>query len=268
MIRQRGPAKEVMATAQARRFFPAWEPPAARPVIVASGEKTMSGTKNIKLSVIDPSTLSRAGLVSLLRAMGFTDVREAASVAEIQVGAARGDSDVVLVDLSLGAGDVRQIVQAVAERAPGAKVVFLAQDLDIALLGACFAAGASGYLLKDISRDALQGTLNLVAAGEKVFPSALALQMAGLVSKLCERRAVPPGPQPGNLSEREIDILRCLVTGYPNKTIAANLAIAESTVKVHLKRILRKTHASNRTQAAIWAVENGFAANTDLDRPA
>jgi len=228
----------------------------------------MSGMKEIKLTVIDQSTLSRAGLVSLLRAMGFSDVREAASVAELPYGEVGGEGEVVLVDLSLGADEVRQIVQDIAARAPDSKVVFLAQDLDIGLLGACFAAGACGYLLKDISRDALQGTLHLVAAGEKVFPSALAPQMAALVNKFGERRASAPNRHPGNLSEREIDILHCLVTGYPNKTIAANLAIAESTVKVHLKRILRKTHASNRTQAAIWAVENGFAATAELERSA
>jgi two-component system nitrate/nitrite response regulator NarL len=223
----------------------------------------------IKLSVIDPSTLSRAGLVSLLRAMGFESVEEAAGIAEFErSGEAQSSPDVILVDLSLGAGDVRQIMREIEARAPQCKVVFLAQELDIALLGACFAAGACGYLLKDISSDALQGTLRLVAAGEKVFPSALALQMAGLVNKLGERRMSAARLNAGNLSEREIDILRCLVTGYPNKIIAANLAIAESTVKVHLKRILRKTRASNRTQAAIWAVENGFAGNAELDRSA
>jgi two-component system, NarL family, nitrate/nitrite response regulator NarL len=223
----------------------------------------------IRLCVIDPSTLSRAGLVSLLRAMEFGNVDEAASVAELeQAGDARPSPDVVLVDLSFGAGDVAQTMAEIGAWAPHCKVVFLAQELDIALLGACFAAGASGYLLKDISRDALQGTLRLVAAGEKVFPSALAVQMAGLVNRFGERRMSSAKLHTGNLSEREIDILRCLVTGYPNKTIAANLAIAESTVKVHLKRILRKTHASNRTQAAIWAVENGLAATADLDRSA
>lgn len=222
-----------------------------------------------RLSVIDPSTLSRAGLVSLLRAMGFAIVAEAACIAELKRGdAGRSVPDLVLVDLSLGGGDVAEIMREIESWAPHCKVVFLAQALDMALLGACFAAGASGYLLKDISRDALQGTLSLVTVGEKVFPSALAFQMAGLVTRFGERRFDATKLEAGNLSEREIDILRCLVTGYPNKIIAANLSIAESTVKVHLKRILRKTRAANRTQAAIWAVENGLGGASGLDRRA
>ena len=71
----------------------------------------MSGTREIKLIVIDQSTLSRAGLVSLLRAMGFCDVREAASVAELPYDEVGGEGEVVLVDLSLGADEVRQIVR-------------------------------------------------------------------------------------------------------------------------------------------------------------
>ncbi len=221
----------------------------------------------VRLGVIDPSTLSRAGLVSLLRTMGFADIADTASVTEMKHAADPSKPpELLLLDLSLGPGDIAAAMCEIEACMPGCKVVFLAQTLDLAVLGACFAAGASGYLLKDISREALQGTLGLVAVGEKVFPSALALHMAGLAEKFGERRTSGAKLAAGILSEREIDILRCLVTGYPNKTIAANLSIAESTVKVHLKRILRKTRASNRTQAAIWAVENGLADTEDAAR--
>ena len=64
-----------------------------------------------------------------------------------------------------------------------------------------------------------------------------------------------------NLSEREIEILRCLILGYANKVISRRLDISEATVKVHVKAILRKLRVSNRTQAAIWAVKRGLEAH-------
>jgi two-component system, NarL family, nitrate/nitrite response regulator NarL len=214
---------------------------------------------SINLAVIDPNTLFRAGLVSLLSAMGFGSVEEVASVQELQRAADnRAVPDIVLIDLSRGIDDIDEAMHQVEAWAPGAKVVFLANELDVERLGTCFASGAFGYLLKDISRNALQESLRLVSVGEKVFPSRLASLMAGLASRLRDPGLNAARLRACNLSDREIEILRCLVSGQPNKVIAANLDIAESTVKVHLKSILRKTRAGNRTQAAIWALEQGL----------
>lgn len=225
--------------------------------------------EKIRVGVINSNALSREGLASLLTGMGFGSVQGAAGVQDLkQLADGHPMPDVVLVDLSRSVGDVIATMNAIKVWSPTTKVVFLLQELDVELLGACFGAGAFGYLLKDISRAALEETLKLVCAGEKVFPSSLALQMGALASKFGDRTHTLAQLRAGGLSEREIDILRCLVIGHGNKTIAANLNIAELTVKVHLKRILRKTHACNRTQAAIWALEHGLIGQVELDRSA
>ena len=96
-----------------------------------------------------------------------------------------------------------------------------------------------------------------MCAGEKVFPSKLAALIPDLISKLGNPRASKGELEDSRLSDRELDILRCLTNGQTNKVIAKNLNIAESTVKVHVKRILQKIHASNRTQAALWGAARG-----------
>jgi two-component system nitrate/nitrite response regulator NarL len=212
----------------------------------------------VEVAVVDSNNLVRGGLVSLLSAMGFSRVEESASINELtQPAAGRAAPEIVLSDLPRGVDEAADAIRRIGAWAPEAKVVFLANDLDIELLSACYAAGVFGVLMKNISREALLESLRLVGAGEKVFPSRLASLLPGLFNHIGETRlnGVKKLDNCG-LSEREIGILRCLINGQSNKVIATNLEIAESTVKVHLKSILRKTGARNRTQAAIWALDH------------
>lgn len=122
-----------------------------------------------------------------------------------------------------------------------------------------FAANIDALILKDISCDGLIGALRLTVAGEKVYPTCMLSQV----------QAHPDMPavncnQPANnvypcLSRQELKIVHCLANGQPNKVIAQYLDITESTVKVHVKTILRKMGAANRTQAAIFAISQGIA---------
>lgn len=113
--------------------------------------------------------------------------------------------------------------------------------------------------MKEISCDPLAGALRLTALGEKVLPSQMAGSLASAPSCAISRRW-DTGATGTNLSAREVDILRCLVDGEPNKVISRRLSIADATVKVHIKAILRKLRVRNRTQAAIWAVGRGLTA--------
>ena len=206
------------------------------------------------VAVLASRPLFRAGLCSLLRAMDFDPVREASDAEELrrQLGEdKRICPELLLIDLSetvVSAGDVR-------EWAPITKVVLLAADLDLELLSEYFAGGASGYLLKKISGTAFEESIRLVLAGEKVLPSRLVTVMPRIGVSWQPKSKV--GLE--QLSNREIDILRCLANGQSNKTTADTLGIAESTVKVHVKRILQKIHAANRTQAALWGAARGLA---------
>jgi two-component system, NarL family, nitrate/nitrite response regulator NarL len=232
-------------------------------------------------AVVGESALYRAALVSLLSKMGFDQVDEGLSVKELMgQNANAAGPDIVLVYLAggpqskaNGVGGNQEseydYVMAVMEEArswnPSVNVVFLAKDLEFELLVSCFSAGASGLLLENISRSAFEESLRLVRTGEKVFPSKLAAMIPELMSRLSAPRESASDLGDYRLSDREIDILRCLTNGQANKVIAKNLDIAESTVKVHVKRILQKIHATNRTQAALWGVARGMSQRPPCD---
>ena len=137
---------------------------------------------------------------------------------------------------------------------PKSRLVILAGELETKRLKTALEAGIDGYLMSDLSPDALIQSLRLVMLGEKVFPTHLA---ALLISGQTDNIVAMPGT-PRGLSEREMQILRHLLKGDSNKMIANRLGITEATVKVHLKTVLRKIGAANRTQAAIWALNHGF----------
>jgi two-component system, NarL family, nitrate/nitrite response regulator NarL len=145
-------------------------------------------------------------------------------------------------------------LRGIREVFPTAKIVVLADDLSVDVLRATMGAGADGFLIKNVSPEALIQSLQLIMLGEKVFPTNLA-------SMLLELNNTPsPLTSIRGLSPREQEILQALVTGASNKVIAYRLGITEATVKVHLKTLLRKIDVNNRTQAAIWAMNNGFTA--------
>jgi two-component system nitrate/nitrite response regulator NarL len=145
-------------------------------------------------------------------------------------------------------------LRALRELFPTARIVVLADDLSVEVLRAAMGGDADGFLIKTVSPEALIQSLQLVMLGEKVFPTNLAAMLLDLGS------APSPLNSVRGMTPREHEILQALVTGASNKMIANRLGITEATVKVHLKTLLRKIDVNNRTQAAIWAMNNGFTA--------
>jgi two-component system nitrate/nitrite response regulator NarL len=143
------------------------------------------------------------------------------------------------------------------------KIVLLMQENQVSEVTEGVLAATDGILSDDVSADALVQGLSVILRGERVVPRQLAqLIVAG--------RPPPDAKQTGGaqtrdvpLSRRETEIVRLVALGESNKLIAYGLNITEATVKVHLKAILRKISAQNRTQAAVWAVNNGFAQKTE-----
>ena len=138
---------------------------------------------------------------------------------------------------------------------PEMRIILLTDRRDPDMLNAAVTAGASGILAKEISADGLCLSIELVALGENIFPlsrpllePALEMKTTAALAAHQLRRAL--------LSPRESQILGCLVDGLSNKTIARDLNMAEGTVKVHLKKLLRKLDVQNRTQAALWGKDN------------
>jgi two-component system nitrate/nitrite response regulator NarL len=198
--------------------------------------------------LIEPNRLFRQGLKHLLAGTRF-EVEVEFSTMEQAVDGAVASGLVIIGEVSKEPGDLHRLRDAY----PDARIVVLAIDLTVDALRDAMNTGADGFLMKDVSPEALIQSLELIMMGEKVYPTNLAAMLLDLNS------APSPNSTRG-LSPRELEILQALVTGASNKLIAIRLGITEATVKVHLKTVLRKVDVGNRTQAAVWALNNGFAA--------
>ncbi|WP_114393990.1 LuxR C-terminal-related transcriptional regulator [Oleisolibacter albus] len=220
----------------------------------------------VKVFLIDPNKLFREGLKRLLEESPFLVVAEPSGLRDAITLVQQGTQpQMVILDPAGGGPDEADSMRRLRQLLGGAPMVVLTGDLCPERLSLVLEAGADAYLVKDLSSDALIQSLRLVMLGEKVFPSHLA---ALLISGRAGRNdsPVPSGARKG-LSQREVQILRHLLSGDSNKMIANQLNITEATVKVHLKSLLRKINASNRTQAAIWALNNGFAGDQGVAEP-
>ncbi len=217
---------------------------------------------DINVSIVCQNSLAKEGLRRILTEDQF----EVCNLFEDVSPLLADDADTYHLDkdgiilFEMTGQNVDQQVSAIREKYPTCKLVLLTNAFEFDAMIDVFRAGADGYIIKDIECQSLIESLKLVALGEKILPSQL-------VKHLPLRSAMSSAPQTDgsemldSLSEREIETLRCLIMGYPNKVIAYRLDISEATVKVHVKAILRKLGVQNRTQAAIWAVNHGLDAN-------
>jgi two-component system, NarL family, nitrate/nitrite response regulator NarL len=214
----------------------------------------------IAVYLVDRSTLFRDGIKRLLSEEGFVVKREASHLQDTLTRVGSEDAPhIVLTDIAAADPLFPQHLSAVRERFPDVRIVILTDELTPERLGVAVQGGADGYLLKDISVDALRQSLRLVMLGEKVMPADLATSVSGgedLETRRRSHKAVL-----AKMSGRETEVLRYLLQGLSNKAIGNQLNISEGTVKVHLKGILKKINVRNRTQAVIWAMVNGIASS-------
>jgi two-component system nitrate/nitrite response regulator NarL len=209
-------------------------------------------THNSRTVLIEANRLFREGLKHLLADTRF-EVGSEYNTIDLALAAGEADAAPELVISGQAVKDEADL-RAIREAFPSARIVVLADDLTVDVLRAAMGGGADGFLIKNVSPEALIQSLQLIMLGEKVFPTNLA-------SMLLDMSAIAPQHSIRGLSPREQEILQALVTGASNKMIAIRLGITEATVKVHLKTLLRKIDVNNRTQAAIWAMNNGFTAH-------
>ena len=153
--------------------------------------------------------------------------------------------DITLMDLNLPGMDGVEAIEAIRKSSPRAKIIVLTTYSGDAMARRALNAGASGYLLKHMLRTDLIGTIRSAFSGARSIPPEIA---AGLVERMGTR----------DLTEREIEVLRVLADGNSNKMIAEALHISEDTVKAHIKNILQKLDASDRTHAVTIALQRGY----------
>ena len=167
----------------------------------------------------------------------------------------------ILLCESLSAHVYEEALEKLKAQCPSAKVVVLADHLEPQAVVRLCAAGMDGLCSIAMLQPALLKALELVMLGETFLPASVSVELLkqGPCPQLWDGQAAPISDTPkwmGNLSKREAQILHCLTQGASNKLIARDLGVAEATVKVHVKAILRKVKVANRTQAAIWAQQH------------
>lgn len=207
------------------------------------------------LLLIDDHPMLRNGLKQLIALdERLQVVAEAGNGIDGVALAQQYDPDLILLDLNMpGLNGLDTLTQLREIALSGRVVVFSVSDNEEDVVSA-LKRGADGYLLKDMEPEALLKALHQAAAGQIVLSEALT---PILVARLRE-------PQPAQtreinqLTRRERDILQLLSDGMTNKAIARKLDISESTVKVHVKYLLKKMNLKSRLEAAVWALQNGL----------
>jgi DNA-binding NarL/FixJ family response regulator len=206
----------------------------------------------IRVLLVDDHQVVRRGLRAFLQLQPDVEVvGEAAGGQAAVAAAAESRPDVVLMDLVMPEGDGIAAIRALAEAAPGARVVVLSSFADDERIFAAMQAGAAGYLLKDVDPDALAEAVRDVHRGRPALHPDVA-------ARLMRRVADPAGPATEPLTPREREVLRLVVEGYANKQIARRLLITEKTVKTHVSSILQKLGVADRTAAAVMAIRQGL----------
>lgn len=209
-------------------------------------------TQTLRLVVVDDHALFRRGLVGLLEDMpGFTVVGQAGDGQQALPLIEKTRPDVVLLDLNMPNMDGIAALRAMRERRLPVKVLMLTiSQTDADLLDA-IRAGADGYLLKNTEPDDLRRAIRRVAEGQ----GALSPEVTGPVLRAVGRSASTD--QAGLLSERELEVLGCLVDGLTTQQISLRLFISENTVKTHVRHIFEKLEVSNRAEAVGKAIQMG-----------
>jgi DNA-binding NarL/FixJ family response regulator len=214
--------------------------------------------RTIRVLVVDDHEVVRRGLLAFLDSEPDIDV----------VGAAGGGAqalellastesegrrpDVIVMDLQMAPIDGVESTRRIRARYNDIEVVALTSFAEEERVHGALQAGATGYVLKDSDVDDVAAAVRAAHRGELQIDPVVARR---LMSPLREGRGIERSSE---LTSRELDVLRLVAAGEPNKQIAAELAISERTARTHVSRILRKLHLSSRTQAALWAVGTGL----------
>jgi DNA-binding NarL/FixJ family response regulator len=228
----------------------------------------MRQRQSFAIILVGKSILLREGLARILRSANFRILASVSCADDLLPSKLQLHQPLFLV---VHTGDdfdaaVEQI-ELFRDQHPGGRIAIVADHYRLDELVSAFRAGANGYFADAMTCNAFIKSMELVMMGETIFPPAFlsfVLDPEGDLGKAAPRDENNQSilirtenilaPQ---LSMREKSILRCLIEGDSNKSIARKIDIAEATVKVHVKAILRKIRVQNRTQAAIWGMNNG-----------
>jgi DNA-binding NarL/FixJ family response regulator len=218
----------------------------------------------VRVVVADDHPTVRAGFAALLATQpDLTVVGTAADGAEaVRVGRA-ARADVVLMDVRMphvdGIEATRRLTAADAGHRPPRILILTTFDLDEYVYDA-LRAGASGFLLKDVTAERLFDAVRVVAAGDALLAPGITRRLIREFAALRRDPAPPSAPPPAldALTPRETEVLELMAEGLSNREVAARLVVTEETVKTHVSRVLAKLGLRDRTQAVVVAYESGL----------
>jgi DNA-binding NarL/FixJ family response regulator len=213
----------------------------------------------MKILLIDDHALFREGLKFLLRSLDAAlEVDEAGNCAKALEYAATRSYDLVLLDLKMPGVEGLDALAALREAIPGIPLVVVSGEDNPGVVRAAIERGAMGFIPKSSTPEVLVQALRLVLAHGVYLPPTV-LDAAAVTTPAT---AVVPqgaaGQPPLGLTARQVDVLRCVIQGKPNKIIARELDISEGTVKAHLSSVLRAFGVRNRTEAVYAAAKLGL----------
>jgi DNA-binding NarL/FixJ family response regulator len=202
--------------------------------------------KNIRVLIVDDHFVVRMGLASSINMeTDMSAVAEASTAAQAIKFYRKHEPDIVLMDLRLPDMTGIDATIALCKEFPTAKIIVVSTYEGDEDVYRALQAGARSYLSKNVSREELLRTIRAVHAGEHYLPAPMA-------ARLAERMHRP------ELSTRELEVLKLIVKGMPNKEIASVLEITEFTVKLHVGNVLTKLNVVDRTQASTAAIQRGI----------
>ena len=225
----------------------------------------------VRIIVADDHQVVRAGFAALLDTQpDFTVVGTACDGKEAVRVCRELSPDVVLMDVRMPVMDgieaTTQLAGPGPDGRPGPRILILTTfDLDHYVYDA-LCAGASGFLLKDVTAERLFDAVRVIAAGEALLAPAVTRRLISEFARLRPRPDVTPTTALGTLTPRETQVLRLVAEGLSNPEIAARLVVTEETVKTHVSRVLSKLGLRDRTQAVVAAYESGLVVPGSWER--
>lgn len=227
--------------------------------------------------LLGENRLFRDGIRRMLEKSGISVVAEGRDASDLTEGANQSACPELII-LHLPSDNIAQppgdLIEKLRWHFPTAKLVLLADPSTKSILPAFIQADVSAIMLTEISGEMLERSLELVLSDHRLFPAEVVSRITSTKRSGNGHAATYGGIDEGNshlalsppLSRREYQVVRCLAIGLSNKTIARELNITEGTVKVHVKGLLRKVKAANRTQLAIWALRQADLTRMESDQ--